>query len=132
MSVTDKFAPIKKGGSNKTLRNGLIWKLQMNLKSVRNYLKSSKKSKLHIGKDICNAAKYKVRKKISNKKRSFFEQKLSEFIRKPKDLWKGLKTEGTKSALGLPNKISSCEVSALKINNIVEHDANSILEGFKN
>ena len=28
--------------------------------------------------------------------------------------------------------ISSCEISALKINNTVEHGANSILEGFKN
>ena len=28
----------------------------------------------------------------------------------------------------LPNKISSCEVSTLKINT-VEHDANSVLEG---
>ena len=44
---------------------------------------------------------------------------------KPKYLWKALKS------LGLPNKISSCEVSALKINNTVEH-INSILEGFKN
>ena len=35
-------------------------------------------------------------------------------------------------SLGLPNKISSCEVSALKINNTVEHDAKSVLEGFKN
>ena len=32
----------------------------------------------------------------------------------------------------MPNKISSCEVSALKINNTVEDDTNSILEGFKN
>ena len=32
----------------------------------------------------------------------------------------------------MPNTISSCEVSALKINNLVEHDASSILEGFKN
>ena len=47
------------------------------------------------------------------------EKKLSESIGKPKDLWKALKS------LGLPNKISSCEVSALKINNTVEHDANS-------
>ena len=31
----------------------------------------------------------------------------------------------------MPNKISSCEVSALKINNAVEHDANSVLLGFK-
>ena len=53
------------------------------------------------------------------------KKKLSESIGKPKDLWKALKS------LGLPNKVSSCEVSALKINNTVEHDANSIL-GFKN
>ena len=45
---------------------------------------------------------------------------------KPKYLWKALKS------LGLPNKISSCEVSALNINNTAENDANSILEGFKN
>ena len=32
----------------------------------------------------------------------------------------------------MPNKISSCEVSALKVNNTVEHDVNLILEGFKN
>ena len=32
----------------------------------------------------------------------------------------------------MPNKISSSEVSALKINIEVENDANSRLEGFKN
>ena len=63
---------------------------------------------------------------IFNKKSSFFDKKLSESIGKPKDLWKALKS------LWLPNKISSCEVSALKINNTVEHDDNSVLEGFKN
>ena len=52
------------------------------------------------------------------------KDKLSESIGKSKALRKALKS------LGLPNKISSCEVSALKIN--TEHDANSILEGFKN
>ena len=54
------------------------------------------------------------------KRDCFFENKLSESIGKPKDLWKALKS------LGLPNKISSCEVSALKINNTAEHDANSV------
>ena len=62
---------------------------------------------------------------IFSEKISLFEKKLSEFIGKPKDLRKALRS------LGLPNKISSCEVSALKINNTVEHDANSILESFK-
>ena len=62
---------------------------------------------------------------IFNKKRSFFEKKLSESISKPKNLWKALKS------LGLTSKDSSCEVRALKVNNAVEHDANSVLEGFK-
>ena len=57
---------------------------------------------------------------IFNKKRSFFENKLIESIGKLKDIWKALKS------LGLPDRISSCEVRPLKINNAVEHDANSI------
>ena len=57
--------------------------------------------------------------------RFFWKKKLSESIGKPKDLWKTLKS------LGLPDKISSFQVSALKINNTVEHDATLILEGFK-
>ena len=60
------------------------------------------------------------------KRDRFLKKNLSQSIGKPKDLWKALKF------LGLPNKISSCEVSVLKINNAVEHDANLILEGFKN
>ena len=63
---------------------------------------------------------------IINKKRAFLENKLTESIGKPKDLWKALRS------LGLPSKTSSCEVNALKINNKVEHDFNSDLEGFRN
>ena len=61
---------------------------------------------------------------IFNKKRSFFLKK--KYVNILKDLWKAFKS------LGLPNKDSSCEVSAVKINNTVEHDANSVLESFKN
>ena len=96
------------------------------IKNHDKLFKKFKKWKLGIDKDIYNAARYKVRKMIFSEKISLFEKKLSEFIGKPKDLRKALRS------LGLPNKISSCEVSALKINNTVEHDANSILEGFKN
>ena len=70
-------------------------------------------------------AGYKVREMVFNKKRSFLEKKLSESIGKPKDLWKVLKS------IGLPNKFPSCEFSALKINNTVEHDGNSVLESLK-
>ena len=34
-------------------------------------------------------------------------------------------------SLGLPNKICSCEVSALKVNKTVQHDKNLVLGGFK-
>ena len=40
-------------------------------------------------------------------------------------MWKALKS------LGLPNKTSSCEVSALKVNKTVQHDTNLVLGGFK-
>ena len=62
---------------------------------------------------------------IFNKKKDYFENKLSECIGKPKELWKALKS------LGLPNKTSSCEVSALKVNKTVQHDTNLVLGGFK-
>ena len=61
---------------------------------------------------------------IINKKSGFLENKLTESI--GKDLWKALRS------LGLPTKTSSCEVNALKINNKVENDFNSVLEGFRN
>ena len=62
---------------------------------------------------------------IFNKKKDYFENKLNECIGKPKESWKTLKS------LGLPNKIASCEVSALKVNKTVQHDKSFVLGGFK-
>ena len=64
MSVTDKVAPIKER-----------WVKQNSLKNRDKLFKKFKKSKLHIDKDIYNAARYKVRKMIFNKKRLFFGKK---------------------------------------------------------
>ena len=58
---------------------------------------------------------------IFNKKRSYFENKLTESIGKLKDIWNALKS------LGFPNRISSCEVCALKINNAVDKKVLKIL-----
>ena len=55
---------------------------------------------------------------IFNKEKYYFENK-------PKELWKALKS------LGLPKKISSCAVSALKVKKTVKHDTNLVLGGFK-
>ena len=83
------------------------------------------RSRLHIDKELHNADRYKVHKMIFNKKKDYFENKLNECIGKPKELWKALKS------LGLPKKISSCEVSALKVNKTVQRDTNLVLGGFK-
>ena len=56
------------------------------------------------------------------KKKRFFENKLKEYIGKPKDLWKAIKS------LGLPNKSGGCIVGALAENQIVKHDTKSILK----
>ena len=47
------------------------------IKNRDKLFKKFKKSKLHIEKDIYNAARYKVRKMIFNKTRSFFEKKIN-------------------------------------------------------
>ena len=53
-------------------------KLPMKLKIIINnkLFKKFKKSKFHINKYMYNAARYKVRKMIFDKKRSFFEKKV--------------------------------------------------------
>ena len=124
MSVIDKVVPIKERQVKQNSQEWLDGEIANEIKNRDKLFKKFKKSKLHIDKDIYYAARYIARKMIFNKKRSFFEKKLSESIGKPKDLWKALKS------LGLPDNISPCKVSALKINNTVEHDANSILEGY--
>ena len=49
-------------------------------------------------------------------KEELFENKLIEYIGKPKDLWKAIKL------LGLPNKSGGCIVCALAENQMVKSD----------
>ena len=62
---------------------------------------------------------------IRNYIKCYFKNKLNECIGKLKELWKALKS------LALPNKTSSCEVRALKVNKTVQHNTNLVLGGFK-
>ena len=58
-------------------QNSLKWFHGEIVDEIKNHdklFKKFKKSKLHIDKDIYNAARYKVRKMVFNKKRSFFEK----------------------------------------------------------
>ena len=80
MSVIDKVAPIKKRPVKQNSQEQFDGEITNEIKDRDKLFKKFKKSKLHIDKDIYNAARYKVRKTIFNKKRSYFEQKLVNLL----------------------------------------------------
>ena len=77
--------------------------------SVRNKLyKKFKKNRLTINQQNFREAKYKVEDLTKHKKREFFENKLSENVGRPKELWKTIKS------IGLPSKKSTTGNICLK------------------
>ena len=104
MVAIDKVAPIKERRIKHNSQEWLDGEISEAIKNCDKLLKEFKRSKVH--------------KLIFNKEKYYFENKWIECIGKPKDLWKALKS------LGLPNKISSCKVSALKVNKTVQHEKN--------
>ena len=109
-----KVAPIKEKRIKHNSEEQFDGEISEAIKNRDKLLKKIR-SRLHIDKELHNADRYKVHKMIFNKKKDYFENKLNECIGKPKELWKALKS------LGLPKKISSCEVSALKANKTIQH-----------
>ena len=63
---------------------------------------------------------------ITTKKQAFSEEKLSETIGKPKELWESHKF------LGMLNKTITSNSNAIKRGNILTHDTRSISKTFKN
>ena len=77
MSVIDKVAAVKERRVKQNSQEWFDGEIVNGIKNRDKLFKKFKKSKLHIDKDIYNAARYKVRKMIFNKKKSFFEKTLS-------------------------------------------------------
>ena len=70
--------------------------------SIKDQLfKKFKSSRLNIDWEIYKEARNEVQRTIKQKKKQYLEEKLSENIAKPKELWQTLKQ------LGLPNKKNS-------------------------
>ena len=65
------------------------------------------------------------KKVIAEKKRLYFETKLTKNTGKPKELWKTLKS------LELRNKVSIATINALKDDKVVKYDPKPISEVFK-
>ena len=94
---------------------------------LRNKLfKKFKKSRFDIDKELYKKSKYDALKLIASKKQASFEEKLSETIGRPKELWKSLK------ALGMPNKTIISNFNAIEENDNLTYDTRSIFNIFKN
>ena len=77
--------------------------------SIRDKLfKKFKSSRLNIDWEIYKEARNDIQRTIKEKKKQYLEEKLSENIAKPKELWQTLKQ------LGLPNKKNSPSNTCLK------------------
>ena len=68
MSLSDKVAPIKERRVKQNSQEWFDGEIADEIKYRDKLFKKFKKSKLHIAKDIYNAARYKVRRVIFNKK----------------------------------------------------------------
>ena len=66
-----------------------------------------------------------MQKLINYKKRYFYQEKLSENVGKPKELWKALKS------LGLPSKITSVSQFSLKNGENISIDKKKKKNSFK-
>ena len=111
MTVIDKIASYKskrvKGNTQKWFDGEVLEKLNLRNKLFKKF----KKSRLHIDKELYKISKYDALKLIaSKKKQAFLEEKLSETIGKPKELWESLK------ALSMPNKTVISNFSAIEEN----------------
>ena len=73
--VIDRVAPIKERRIKQNYQEWFDGEIADEIENRDKLFKKFKKSKMHIDKDIYNAARYKVRKMIFKKKRSFFEKK---------------------------------------------------------
>ena len=125
MTVIDKIAPYKskrvKGNTQKWFDGEVLEKLNLRNKLFKKF----KKSRLHIDKELYKKSKYDALKLITSKKQAFFEEKLSETIGKPKELWESLKS------LGMPKRTVISNFNAIEENDTLIYDTRSISKSLK-
>ena len=115
-NTIDSVAPIKELRIKNNTQGWFDNEIADAIKIRDKYFKKFKKSNLHIDYDFYIEAKYNVKKLIKQRKKEFYETKLTENIAKPKELWKTLKT------MGLPSKKGSLTKICLKKDSITNFD----------
>ena len=84
-----------------------------------------KKTRLHIYKELYKNAKYGTQELIIAKKQPFFDEKLSESVGKPKELWNTLKS------LGMLKKTVVSNFNANDNNKSLTYDIKTMSKVFK-
>ena len=118
MSVIDLVVPIKERQVKQNFQEWFDGKIVDEIKNRNKLFKNLKNQNYTLTKISIMWQDINQGKWFLIKRYRFLKKKVSESIGKPKALWKALKS------LGLPNRFSSCEVSAFKMKNTVEHDGN--------
>ena len=88
MAAINKVAPIKERRIKHNSQEWFDGEISEAIKNRDKLLKKIKRSRLHIDKELYNAAQCKVHKMTFNKKKDYFESRLNECIDKLKKLWK--------------------------------------------
>ena len=88
-------------------------------------LKCFKSGRLNIDSEIYNEARSDIQRTIKQKKKQYLQEKLSENIAKPNEIWQTLKS------LRLPNKKNSLTNICLKNKNNLLYDLLSVAKTFK-
>ena len=85
MVTIDKGAPIKERRMKHNFQEWLDGEISEAIKNRDKLLKKLKRSRLHINKELYNAAQCKLHKMNFDKKKYYFENKLNECIGKLKE-----------------------------------------------
>ena len=103
MVVIDNLVPSKKKRIKGTSQDWFDAQIIEKINEKDKLFKIFKKSCLHVDKDNYKESRNEVQKLIHTKKEAYFESKLTENIRKPKELWKNLKSLGLKFERSISN-----------------------------
>ena len=114
MTVIDNVAPCKTKQVKGSTRNWFDREVLEKFMKWDKLLKASKKPRLHIDKLYNKKAKYDAQNLISAKKQAFFDEKLSEYVDKPKELRNTLKSVGMPKKPVVPN-FTAIDVKSFQI-----------------
>ena len=123
--VVDSIAPFKTKRVKANAQKSFDGEVLENINTRDKLFKKFKKSRLHINKELYKKAKHSRLKLIAAKKREFFDDKLTENVGKPKELWETLKS------LGMPHKSLISNFNAIESNITLIFDKKTIAKIFK-